>query len=143
MSKWADFWLPRQQAPQVLSPCIESLADAKVEILIDEEARQWNHEVIDGIFTQEDADLIKHLPLARMASEDSLFWPFSRNGIYNCKSGYQFLKAEENHGGTEANVEQEKALWKAIWVLQTPNKMKNHIWRACQNSLPTKENLVC
>ncbi|XP_075674998.1 uncharacterized protein LOC142644227 [Castanea sativa] len=76
----------------------------------DEETRQWNHEVIDGIFTQEEADLIKQLPLARMVSEDSLFWPFSWNGIYNSKSGYLFLKAEEDHGGTEANVEQEKAL---------------------------------
>lgn len=77
MSIWADFWLPRQQTPHVLSPCIESLAGAKVEILIDEETKQWNHEVIDGIFTQEVADSIKHLPLARMVSEDSLFWPFS------------------------------------------------------------------
>ena len=46
-------------------------------MLIDKETRQWNHEAIDGIFTQEEADLIKCLPLARVVSEDSLFWPFT------------------------------------------------------------------
>ena len=86
-------------------------------MLIDKETRQWNHKVIDGIFTQEEANLNKHLPLARVVSDDSLFWPFAQNGIYNCKSGYQFLKAKEDHRGIEAIVEQEKALWKAIWAL--------------------------
>ena len=37
----------------------------------------------------------------------------------------------------------DKSLWKRIWLLHVPNKVKNFIWRACRNSLPTKLNLVC
>ena len=37
---------------------------------------------------------------------------------------------------------QETQLWKGLWSLHTPNKVKNHIWRACRNSLPTEENLL-
>ena len=29
-----------------------------------------------------------------------------------------------------------------IWSLESPNKVKHFIWRACKNSLPTKCNLV-
>jgi len=45
-----DFWLLRKNPPQVLSHLLESLADAKVEILIDVSTRQWNRDLIDGIF---------------------------------------------------------------------------------------------
>lgn len=36
----------------------------------------------------------------------------------------------------------DRALWSGIWSLQIPNKMKNLMWRACRNSLSTKQNLV-
>ena len=35
-----------------------------------------------------------------------------------------------------------KPLWKGIWSLNVPSKVKNLIWQASKNSLPTKRNLV-
>ena len=66
-----------------------------VALLINESTRQWNNEMIDGIYTPVEADMIKSIPLSRCEAEDSLFWPFTNNGIYNSKFGYRFLKAEE------------------------------------------------
>ena len=51
--------------------------------------------MIDGIFTPMEADLIKAIPLSLCEAEDTLFWPFTNNGIYNSKSEYRFLKVEE------------------------------------------------
>ena len=47
---WESNWLPRKQDPQVLSLICETLAEARVEILIDSELRQWNHGMMEGIF---------------------------------------------------------------------------------------------
>ena len=42
-----------------------------------------------------EADMIKAIPFSPCEAEDSLFWPFINNGIYNSKSEYRFLKVEE------------------------------------------------
>ena len=40
------------------------------------------------------------------------------------------------------DVIMDSKLWKGIWTLQVPNKVKNLLWRACRNALPTKASLV-
>lgn len=70
------------------------MESATVAKLIDNNTRQWNNDVIDGVFAEEEAVLIKQIPLSRIASEDALTWPHSQDGRYNCKSGYRFLKEE-------------------------------------------------
>ena len=87
-------------------------------------------------------ELIKKFPLAKSKCEDNLFWPFTNNGIYNSKSGYRFLKTEDEPDGNDEQVELDRVLWRGIWSLYIPNKMKNLMWRAFQNSLPTKQNLM-
>jgi hypothetical protein len=37
---------------------------------------------------------------------------------------------------------QENAVWKILWSMDVPNAEKNFFWRACNNMLPTKENLM-
>ena len=118
------------------------MADAKVEILINGDTRQWDHGLIDGLFYPQEAELIKSIPLSRCVAEDTLFWPFTSNGVYTSKSDYRFLKAETQVEWDEDQMAHDKVLWRTIWSLQVPNKIKNLVWRACRNSLPTKENLV-
>ena len=69
MSIWQNFWLPRKKSPQVLSPIIDFMAGAKVDIFIDETTRQWNHELIDSIFIPEETDLAKTIPLYKKNRE--------------------------------------------------------------------------
>ena len=50
--------------------------------------------MVDGLFVEDDAKLIKKILLSKKVTEDVLYWPFLRNGVYNSKSGYRFLKEE-------------------------------------------------
>lgn len=36
----------------------------------------------------------------------------------------------------------DKHVWKEIWKMRAPPKVKKFIWRACHNALPTKQALV-
>ena len=36
----------------------------------------------------------------------------------------------------------EKAFWNSIWRIKVLGKIKHFIWKACTNSLPTKDNLM-
>lgn len=73
------------------SPTVPSMKEAIVDILIEVEARQWNHEMTDGIFALREAKLIKKIPLAQIGSEDTLFQPLTKDGSNTYKSGYCFL----------------------------------------------------
>ncbi|KAK9988509.1 hypothetical protein SO802_028748 [Lithocarpus litseifolius] len=99
-------------------------------------------EMVDGILVPTEAALVKKIPFARSPTEDSLFWPFTANGQYNCKSGYRFLKELEVGVVEDSQLDLDRSLWKSIWSLEVPNKYKNMMWRACKCSLPIKLNLT-
>ena len=90
---WQHHCLSIKHPPKVSSPLVTSLEGITVEDLIDPESRQWNHELIDGIFVPWEAKIIKKIPLARVVVDDTLYWPFTHDGNYSCKSGYRFLKS--------------------------------------------------
>ena len=112
-----------------------------VEVLINEDKRTWNEEVVDGLFVPEEAELIKKIHLSRHPTEDKLFWLWTQSGQYSCKSGYRFLKHKDEEEGSVATQVKDKKFWRSIWDLRVPNKIKNLLWRACRDSIPTKENL--
>ena len=73
---------------------------------------------------------------------NKLVWAATPNGTFTVKSAYwiamEMKEAEQE--GTCGNASQSR-LWKTIWLAEVPNKVKNFVWRACQNILPKKSNL--
>ena len=140
---WQDQWLPRKHPP-LLSNCpIVDFEDSTVDILIDPQTRQWNVEMVEGLFHEEEAELIKNIPLGRTEAEDVLFWPYSSNGVYSCKSGYKFLKTEEElmERALDSATTADTQVWKQIWSMNVPQKVKTLLWRACREAMPTKHAL--
>ena len=54
------------------------------------------------------------------------------------------MPCEENRRdeASSSNREANRALWKGIWKMSTPGKIKHFLWKACSNALPVKTNLV-
>ena len=99
--------------------------------------------MLDRFFYDFEATTIKNIPLCHSIQEDVLIWPFNPDGEYSVQSGYRFLQeANTFQQPGPSNAEAMKPLWSKIWGLEVPNKVKNLIWRACTNSLPTKVNLA-
>ena len=76
---------------------------------------------MDGLFNEEDAELVKSIPLSQGEAEDVLFWPYTKNGVYTCKSGYRFIKEEaEREVTNQVPPLRDKNMWKVIWSMQVP-----------------------
>ena len=120
---------------KVTSPQIQGQVNSSVAALINESTRSWCTDVIEHVF---EAAVIKSIPLCSFSQRDKLIWPFTPTGQYTVKSGYRFLY--EGCTTIQASAD-DSFFWKKIWGLEVPNKVKNFVWRACKEALPTKENL--
>jgi hypothetical protein len=69
-------------------------------------------------------------------------WRGTKNGTFSVKSAYYLQKEIESRGLAESSsMGVRSPVWKQIWGLKIPNAEKNFLWRACHESLPTRQNL--
>ena len=135
---WADNWLPSWNATRITTPVIWGQENSNVEVLINPATTSWRGEVIDHAFNLVEAEVIKSIPLSSSSQANTLIWPFTPSGQYLVKSGYRFLQENAENSCAPA---QDSAFWKKVWSLEVPSKVKNFVWRACKEALPTRKNL--
>jgi hypothetical protein len=118
--------------------------DAHVANLIDEDKKFWNIQLLNAIFSPEEAKVIKGIPISPIQVKDFLIWRCTSNGIFSVRSAYH-LEMEYNarNAGEGSRKQSKKKIWKACWNLQSPNVVKMFLWRALNNLLPTRRNLRC
>ena len=111
--------------------------------LIDENTGWWNGRLLDSCFLPFEAQKIRSIPICFTPQEDILIWPKTKDGKYSVKSGYQLLRAMEmSEAASVSDNGGAKKFWTALWKLSVPNKIKMFAWRACNDSLPTLNNLA-
>ena len=137
-----DKWLPDQVYNSMTSPLPSIPLDAKVSLLIDEASRSWNDEVVRQLFLPHEVKKILSIPISSRLPHDSLIWSKTPSGIFSTRSAYRLLANEASASSpSSSNLHPQRHLWRGVWMLRTPNKVKHFIWRACNNSLPTLDNL--
>ena len=88
---WGENWLPNLGHPKVLSPRVEGRGVNLVADLIDPISKEWKGNIIDNLFHDFEAAIIKNMPLCKSIQDDVLIWPFNPNGVYSVKFGYRYL----------------------------------------------------
>ena len=112
----------------------ERIASAPVYSLMVPGQRRWDYDVVADIFNTRDRDLILKIPLSNRRDEDVWFWLVDPHGQYTVRSCYKML--------THCSHAPISSVWRKLWNLTVPNKVKSFLWRTTMNVLPTCDNLI-
>ena len=138
---WDDKWLPTPSTYKVISPPNDIPQFPMVSSLINPTTKWWNVDLIRATFLPFEAETILKIPLSRTLLEDKIIWIGNRRGEFSVKSAYHIAHSliEANDRGESSSGDPCKPLWKRLWLLNLPAKIKVFAWRACVNGLPTME----
>ena len=138
-----DKWIPKPNTYKITTPINPMLYNEKVSTFIDKEKAVWKSEWINSIFLPHDVDSILSIPLSFMSLVDHRVWSATANGVFSVHSAYRIChkKLTKVEVGECSSNTRMTSLWKSVWQLRCPNKIKNFIWRACKDILPTKTKL--
>ena len=143
ISIWGDAWLPSLEASRINNPMGIDFPEIQVSSLIKPHTRSWKVELLQALFSLEEANLIRSIPLGNAMAGDKVIWLHAQFGVYSIESGYYLLSKERTLGKSKAsNPELTQKIWKFIWSLSVSNKVRNFMWRAAKNAILVKDNLV-
>ena len=140
ISIWTDPWLPSTFLPFISSPMVLGWEEATVTSLLDDSSLGWKQDTLNLLFSQRDKELINSILLCGKLVEDVLMWPFTPTESYTVKLGYRFLYNSRTLDNGEYQPDDNR-LWRKVWGMQVQPKVRNFLWRATKNSIPTKQNL--
>ncbi|XP_042990763.1 uncharacterized protein LOC122317788 [Carya illinoinensis] len=126
---------------QEVKGIIVQIAEAKVAELIDQDTKAWNVQLIKDIFSEEEAASIQKIPISIYNSPDRIIWRGTNNGLFMIRSAYHMQNDIQQRNKGQSSCEKVKEQWGKLWSLAMPNTEILFMWKACNNNLPTKQNL--
>jgi hypothetical protein len=142
---WRDPWVPSSPDRKISTPRGECIL-RKVSDLIDPISGIWDSELIQGIFHPIDANGILQIPLHYNVFDDFVAWHGTKSGVFSVRSAYHIEWKHQFNGltfrslisGTSLN----NPIWKNLWKLDAPAKVKIFCWRLMHGIIPIKAILM-
>jgi hypothetical protein len=126
---WHDPWLPRGVTRQPITPREQSILSS-VSNLIDPITGDWDKELVEDIFWEEDVNVILAIPI-KHARENAIAWYYDPRGLFSVKSAYHVLEdnREQQHQrqrGTSSSIGHSADLlhWLHLQNFKCPAKIK-------------------
>ena len=146
---WKARWLPTSELGNVITPKPAEGQSEMVANLINAKTGEWRTLLVKDTFLPHEAEAILSIPLSPLNQADSLVWGKTPNGCFLMKSAYRVAvkclvdleRVEEVARCSDSS--RMTQIWKSIWSIQCPSKVKHFLWRASRNILPTKQCLMC
>lgn len=137
ISMFDDPWTPREYTFKQV--CINNdYRNEKVKDFISPSG-DWNIQKLEKAVLSCDIKEIRKIPINPLL-EDKLVWHFDKTRNYTVKIEYNlFIKSKID--GISSSKNHMSKVWKSIWNLKIPPKIKHFCLKALNNTLPTKLNL--
>lgn len=141
---WDDAWVP--YAPNFRMPLNrpDENDHRRMADFLNQSTKDWDLQQLKESLPIQEAEKVAAIPIAKGRSKDKIIWHHEKKGIYSVKSGYHTeWKSSLNAKPTRpsSSFSPHPVIWKTIWSLKTPPKIKHFWWRASRNLLATRENL--
>nr|XP_029146216.1 uncharacterized protein LOC114924798 [Arachis hypogaea] len=135
---WKDNWIAGRSGPLNSN----STDDSRVKDLI-ANGEGWNKRKIESMFSQDICKEILSTPVSVMNKEDHLYWPWREDGNYSIRTGYYASRRIGQNWKHEnpSTSEDKREIWKEVWRMEVPQKIKMFLWKACHDILPVGSNL--
>lgn len=108
----------------------------------------WNKQVVEEVFVQRDVELILSVPLSTTGLADKCIWKDTNSGEFIVKSAYVIakdlvqLRRATRSGGQSRGVEEDAYIWKKVWHMRAPTKIKMFLWRRLHDIVPVNRALT-
>jgi len=127
---WHDHWIPNSHNMKVFAQRGNTLVST-VDELISPIDGQWDVQLIRSLFWPTDANRILQIPI-RNGREDVVAWHHNRNRLFTVKSAYhcqwnQRYRARNNADAADGTS--SVSVWKDLWKMLVPSKIKIFAWR--------------
>jgi hypothetical protein len=136
---WRDNWLPRPMSLWPSGSC-RPCRLRKVSHLIRQGSGSWHEAVVHRYFYPWDVDEILKMKLPSVDMSDSVAWHYEKFGLFSVKSAYRLaLMIDHDLGSSGSSTAPDggRMVWKNLWNLSIPPKIKVFLWRVTNNELAT------
>ena len=115
----------------------------KVADLIDHRTRQWNSPLLHTTFLQSTTEDIQSIKIGEEGDRDKLRWKENKNRCFSVRTAYRSvaLRLKQQENVEHFTAREEKKIWNKMWKLPILLKVRNFMWWACFDILPTFANL--
>ena len=140
---WEDKWLLTPTTYKLIFPPKLFNDYPRVSALIDRDIRRWKSDVVRSLFLPFEARTILNIPLSHSLPEDQIIWVGNKKGEFSVKSAYYIATKglDTKEEGESSSSDARSPLWKKLWQLNIPPKVRIFAWKMCMNALPTLVNL--
>ena len=140
---WQDQWLNTRSTYRVVAPERPGNQIAMVKELLREDGLEWDTELVRNLFFPQDVEAILSIPISVATTRDRMVWAEEKKGKFSVRSAYRLARECMAKGGSSGCSDQSMVhrVWKGVWSMNVPNKIKHFVWKACNGILPTKDAL--
>ena len=87
-------------------------------------------------------DAILSIPMSDSVAKERLVWAENKKGRFTVSSAYKLgweIEAVDRNA-SYSDLTEMHGIWRRVWSMNMPNKIKNFAWKACNGISATKDS---